>query len=388
MHVRIVSTQRFDLRALSIRALSIRALSSAALLCACSTSDPPPAALGPLAEPLLSDIDADGPFAVGYLSFETTYAAPTGGDRTIFVNVWYPTEEIIADPPQYDIPKYQSLFPDPDVFSNAPAARPAYDGTYPIVVHSHGFRGWGGNSSDLLRHFATHGWVVVAPDHKDNTLLNPVDPLPPAHFFQRPLDVRAALDALATGAVTDFDPATLDFDSVLMTGHSFGTYTCWASAGAAYDAGAVAQTCATELDGGPCSSDEVEVFTSADLSEARVRATIPMAGGYRAEWFGASGHGGVTIPMMMMTGDDDSVDGQAVFDMVGDVDFTWIDVAGGCHQLFGLGDCAQIANQEGFRIVNAHALAYARYHVLDDQSVAAVVDGTESVDDRVTFTKK
>lgn len=362
------------------------ALSAASL--ACSTTDAPPTGLGPLADPLLSEIDSDGPFAVGYLSFETTYTPPTGADRTVFVNVWYPSETVITDPPQFDNPKYQKLFSDVDVFSGAPLARPAYDGTFPIVVHSHGFRGWGGNSSDLLRHFASHGWLVLAPDHKDNTLMNPADPLPVAHYFQRPLDVRAALDGLAAGAVDGLDVSTLDWESVLMTGHSFGTYTCWSSAGAAYDAAEVAQTCADKLEGGPCSSEEGAVFSEVDLSEPRVGATIPMAGGYRSEWFGATGHSAATIPMMMMTGDDDDVDGQAVFDMVGDVDFTWIDVAGGCHQLFGLGDCEKIGNEEGFRIVNAHALAFARFHLLNDSTVAAVVEGTDVVDERVTFSKK
>jgi len=361
----------------------------AAFITACgaekpSETEPEPAT--PVPDPFEFSVAETGPFEAGYRTLETSYEAPGGaGERTILINLWYPTESATGE-----APAYQNLFTDPDVYSDAPLGRVAYEDGFPVVVHSHGYRGWGGNSSDLLRHFATHGWVAVAPDHKDNTLLNPAEPLPDAHFFQRPLDVRAALDALEQLEPGDPLAAKLDMTRVLMTGHSFGTYTCWASVGASYDSDAVAVTCAGELEGGPCTPDEEAVFSQADLSESRIDAVIPMAGGYRDEWFGANGHAGVGVPMMMMTGSDDSVDGEGVFDMVQRDDFSWLEVEGGCHQLFGFGDCDQIDNLEGFRIVNGYALAFARHHVLSasNDDIAALLNGSATLDERVTLTTR
>jgi predicted dienelactone hydrolase len=358
----------------------IRTLALLLAVAACGSEPSETEPTAPLPDPLDFPVGEQGPFNAGYRSFETSYTSPTDGTRSIVLNLWYPTA---AD--SGPTPTYSMLFSDDDVFDNAKPLPPAYAAGFPVIVHSHGHRGFGGNSAELMRHFATHGWLVVAPDHKDNTLLNSPDEPPPKHYFERLLDVRAALDALESDSAL---AGKLDMGSVVLTGHSFGTYTAWGTAGAAFDVASIQTACdAGQVGSAVCTPDEVAVF-STDLSEPRLKAAIPMAGGARETFFGVAGYDAVDIPMLLMTGSDDDVGAQALFDLVSDVDLTWIDVAGGCHQLFGFGDCPLISNDEGFPIVNSHALAFARLHGLGDASVAGIVDGSEPVSSKVTLAKK
>ncbi len=342
--------------------------------------------LGPLPDPRTYALDGDGPFAVGYRTLEVSYTSPAG-PRELLVHLWYPTEQ-----PGGEHPVYSGLFPDEASFVDAPRARPAYDGRFPLLVHSHGHLGFAGNSADIMRHFATHGWLAVAPDHTDNTLSMNIEPRPTRHFFERPLDIRASLDAVQALPASDPLAGLGDVARVAMTGHSFGTYTTWVSGGAAFDLAALEAACeGGELPSGECTSDELAVFAEQDLSEPRVTVVIPMAGGARDELFGAAGYDAVDVPVLLMTGSEDEVGAAALFDRVSDaVDMTWVDIAGGCHQLFGLGGCELLDDGRGFPIVNAYVLAFARRYVLGDEhpDVVAVVEGTELVADEVTFERK
>ena len=307
----------------------------------------------PLPDPFTFPVDETGPFQVGHRMIEVSYEAPVTGTRTLEVSLWYPTGDTEGTPPTY-----MTIFDDDDVFSDASTLPPAYPDGYPVLVHSHGHRGFGGNSSDLMRHFASHGWLVIAPDHLGNTLLGGVELRPLHHYYERPLDIRACLDALESLPTDDPVSGLADLNHVAMTGHSFGTYTTWAVAGATYDPVAIQAACDSgelEVD---CPPDELAVFET-ELSDPRVEVAIPMAGGRRDAFFGTNGYDAATIPMLLMTGSDDDVGAQDLFDGVSGVDLTWVDVAGGCHQLFGLGGCEEISDEAGFPIVNAYALAFA-----------------------------
>lgn len=344
----------------------------AVALTACGGAD----ALDPLALP----VDQPGPFHAGYREVEVTYQ-PDGvaGPRTIVVSVWYPTE----DTDGY-APAYHDLFRDDAAFEDATPAPPIHRGGYPVHVYSHGWQGFGGTSYHLMDYFASHGWVAVAPNHAGNLLFEP-DEIPTSHYFERPMDVAVALDA--AGAL-DL-PGEVNTEAVVMSGHSFGTYTAWSVAGAAYDEDVARARCAAgDVPSGACTEDEIEVLVRGHR-DPRVVAAIPMAGG-DSGWFGGDGYDAVAIPMLLMTGTDDDVGAQALFDKAARTDLTWIDVTGGCHQLFGLGGCHDIDGELGFAIVNTYALAFARHHVLGDDGddVVGIVTGRTEVSDLVAYRRR
>jgi hypothetical protein len=99
----------------------------------------------------------------------------------------------------------------------------------------------------------------------------------------------------------------------------------------------------------------------------------------------------VKIPLLQMTGTADKVDAAEVWDLTASVQLSWIELEGACHESFALGTaCATLPTDEGYGIVDTYAMAFARYHVLGDRSakVSGIVDGSQSVSQRVTFRRK
>ena len=324
---------------------------------------------------LASPVDQAGPFGVGYRTFSTTYS-PVGqtSARTLKVHVWYPTTATTGEHPQY-----VDFFPDTVSLIDAPPSPPVEAAGYPVLVHSHGHMGFAGNSAFLMRSFASHGWVAIAPDHTGNTLLDNVEPRPPALYYLRSLDVSAALDATVTQAATWLGGATLRSDRVVLSGHSFGVHTCWASGGATFVSGPTFDSaqCAT------CTPAEKAVFAKG-VRDPRIVALIPMAGSISRDWFGPTGHTSVTVPVLALSGGADPVGADKQFDTTQGVNLTWVELAGACHQTFGFG-CDTFEAALGFRIISTYALAFARTHVLGDTSVTDILEGKVPVSAAVTL---
>lgn len=346
-----------------------------------------PADTEPDAEPEPSVLDftfdEDGPYLAGYRTFEVTYD-PLGGPegRSILVHVWYPATETTEDHPSY-----VNLFEDLDSHEGAPVAPPVDGVAHPALVHSHGHRGFAGNSAFLMRRFATQGWVAIAPDHTGNTLIDNIDPRPAWMYYTRSLDISEALDAVGGLPAGDALAGIVALERVVLSGHSFGVPTVWASCGATYDLEAIGAGCDDGSYGeAGCSEDELAAF-GAGVGDDRIIAGIPMAGSLRASLFGDEGHLGVGVPILAMSGSEDPVGADTQFDLVSSfVDITWIDIEGGCHQTFGLGEpCSTIDIPLGFDIVSAYAMAFSRLHLLDDQAMAGVMDGTVEVSPLVTL---
>ena len=329
-------------------------------------------------------VDQVGPFHVGYRTWKITYTPPLPGaaPRTIPLGVWYPTNDATGDHPHY------KFVVDTEAIVDASRAPPLEPAGYPVHVYSHGYAGFGGTSHDLMHYFASHGWVAIAPDHVGNTFPDDPKNLPPALWLERSWDIKASLDALETLAQDDPLSARTRTKHVLMSGHSFGTFTTWATSGATLDPASVAAKCSDgKTFAAPCTADEQAAF--ATLADPRIIAGVPMAGGDTG-FFGAKGAGysGAGKPMMLLSGtDDNSPAAQALFGLVTTIDFTWLDFAGGCHQLFALGGCPMFDEQEGWALVRTYVLAFARRHVLGDTSarVAHLLDGTESLSPKVAF---
>ncbi len=336
-------------------------------------------------DPLGFAVDAPGPFRVGWRQVPTSYT-PAGATeaRSTDVAIWYPTEDETGEPATY------LLGIDDEAFADASLAAPLYGGRYPVMVYSHGSQGWAGTSNDLSRWFASHGWVVVAPQHYGNTFTDNSRAGTAAHYLERPGDVSAALDLLESLPAEDPLSGLADTSRVLLTGHSRGAYSVWSVAGATYDASAVAAACDNPDFDEACTDAEEAAFL-AGLGDPRVVASIPMAGGIRRQFFGPTGHRGVTHPVLWMTGSEDEGTPGSHLAQWGEfdaIDLRWIDVLGGCHQTFALGTpCATLSAEEGWLIVDTWALAFGRAHVLGDTSATTlgILDGSVEVSERVTL---
>jgi predicted dienelactone hydrolase len=341
----------------------------------------------PEGDPLSWAVDAPGPFAVGYRSMPFEYL-PAGQTemRTSVLHIWYPT---LA--PNGTHPRYGGLFTDTVAWVDAPLAAPAHvdaasgEHRYPLLVHSHGWQAFGGSSWMMLDRFASHGFVVIAPEHTGSLLAAYDDPRPIAHYYERALDVTAAIDLVRDLPASDPLSGLVATDRAVLSGHSFGVHTVWATTGATFD---VPRIEASFEPAGMYTDAELAVF-AAGVRDPRIVAAIPIAGDIDEDFFGDTGHTSVSVPLLSITGSEDSVDGQAQLDQVSPpVDLTWIEIEGACHNSFAvIGLCSTITAEETMQMTNAYALSFARVHLLDDTDEVAVgiVDGTHVVDARVSF---
>ena len=74
----------------------------------------------------------------------------------------------------------------------------------------------------------------------------------------------------------------------------------------------------------------------------------------------------------------------------GITDFTWVEIDGGCHELFNLG-CGRTEDSAKFPIVTTYSLAFGRHHVLGDSSdnTLGILANTVPVSEHVlSFEKK
>ena len=321
-------------------------------------------------------VDAPGPYQPGYMLRSVTYEPPVGeSPRTLDLHIWYPTQSTAFDEVSYTY----EIFVDEGVVPEAPIAPSIHENGYPLHVYSHGDRGFGGSSAFLARYFASHGWVTIAPDHLDNLTFDTVEPKETSHFIHRPLDLVASMDMVSEQMPWSSE---LDADRVVVSGHSFGSYTTWAIGGSTYDA--VETFCSPEER--DCSEAERAAF-EAGLGDERVVATIPMAGTIRRSWLGETGHRQHQAPVFFMSGTEDPVNQQGQWDEMDTIDFTWIDIEGACHNGFALGACPELDTDEGFAIIQTYALAFGRRHALLDPSadVQSILSGQRSVSERVRF---
>ncbi len=353
-------------------------LSWSALIAGCAADE---GAVNPVPQdPATYGTTEAAPFTCGHRQLQTTYTPPGQPPRTIPVHVWYPSTDTSGTHPIY-----YGIFPDTVAWDQATLAPPAWPTGYPVLVHSHGYQGFAGNSARLMCQFASFGWLAVAPEHVGNTLVDTPNPLPLAIYYERPLDMRAALSLVEALPAGDPLAGLADFGHLAVSGHSFGTYTAWAEGGAAYDTAAIASMCAAG-NPSPCDATGEATFTT-DLSERRAKAVIPMAGGHN-DFFLSNGEDYERVPVLLMSGSLNPVGADTLYAGVDGIDLTWVDVQGGCHQLYGLGNtqngaanCEVLSDEAGFAIVNPFILAFARYHVLGERGagVTGLVEGTSGL---------
>lgn len=316
------------------------------LLLACAADpEPTPTELAlALAEP--------GPYGVSYSTRTLLWDSPLG-PRELHLASWAPS------------PAPNSGLDYRDLVESAGASKDSTlaEGRFPLAVFSHGHQGYAEVSAFLMEHLASHGFVVLAPDHTGNTLFDGPD-RQTSIYWQRPMDLSAALDwAEAPG---DDALAGHIGEGVVVLGHSFGGYTVHALAGAVYSEARLA-ACAGEGDGTPF----CDGFTPADaaifaegLGDDRVQAVASLAPGDFA-LFGAEGLGAIGAPVLHALGSadagGDALDIWEALNRAGNL-LLWLEGAG--HQAFtdfagNLEPEATLEPAEGWRLIRAYTLAWA-----------------------------
>ena len=77
-------------------------------------------------------VKEEGPYRVGYSTKQVTYSPGAGfSDRTIRLNIWYPTEAESGESAEYTVGV------DKLAFQDAEPASPYFSEGYPVHVHSH-----------------------------------------------------------------------------------------------------------------------------------------------------------------------------------------------------------------------------------------------------------
>ncbi|UCE86319.1 MAG: dienelactone hydrolase family protein [Deltaproteobacteria bacterium] len=184
------------------------------------------AAGGRVAQP-----DALGPWAVGRTTFAIT--DPARNDRPLQIDAWYPVDPVDATAP----PSVYELIGGIGILSEVALDAPpvSSQGPFPMIVFSHGSGGVRFQSFFLTESLASHGFVVVAPDHTGNTALDSIfgtqDPFE-VIAVNRPADVSFLIDTMLAKNADALDPfrGAIDASRIGVSGHSFGGFTALAVA--------------------------------------------------------------------------------------------------------------------------------------------------------------
>lgn len=321
---------------------------------------------------------APGPHAVGYRVFTTTGAQ----HRDLTLRAWYPAlvdDDGRASSTTYTAPNKfdQKITPGEDITAVGgalPDARPEQTADpYPLVVFSHGYALSPIVYSTLVEHYASRGFVVLAPEHNetfDQSLTGFWKAL-----VDRPDDIGRTIDLAESlnepGAAF---AGLLDLDDIAVVGHSYGGYSALAAGGARYDLAAYEHRCDALASDDPLRffCDPVLPRTSEmavraglpsapaglwpSLGDTRVTAVISMAGD--AYLFGRRGLAQMKVPVMALGGTVDDGTPYAwgarlTYDGAGSADKTLITFPGAGHMIF-LDPCDHLpwvedsAYREGF----------------------------------------
>ena len=236
--------------------------------------------------------DQVGPYKIGYKRVELVDPSRDAafGGRTLVTHIWYPIDDADAAgaiPVIYDaglaslglfgIPVSHAIFRSPfgalvdasstlppsgDISGACPPSPPLADpcatsvivglpissrGPFPLLMFSHGANVDPHFYVSLTEYLASHGYIVVAPEHTGNRLVDnyalgltgldcgalPIRPCRDANTksaVDRPQDIRFVLDQVLAGNAS-VAPAAIDASRIGMYGHSFGGYTTLAVAG-------------------------------------------------------------------------------------------------------------------------------------------------------------
>lgn len=181
--------------------------------------------------------DRPGPYRSGAL--RTTFI-DRKRNRKLPAIIWYPTDDQNGKPMSY----LAGLVRDEGAIKSA---RIAVGGPFPLVVFSHGIGAINFQSYFLMNHLASHGYIVVAPNHRQSSALT----YSGKKYFaksavDRPQDISLVIDQMLARSddPENFFYQKVDRQKIGVTGHSFGGYTTIASLGPPLDVAGMREKCA------------------------------------------------------------------------------------------------------------------------------------------------
>ncbi|MEL6603306.1 MAG: alpha/beta hydrolase [Cyanobacteria bacterium J06614_10] len=188
----------------------------------------------------------------------------------------------------------------------------------PVIVISHGLASNRTALAYLARHFASHGYGVVVPEHIGtntntfNRFLNGVESPPsPDEFVLRPQDITAILDALVAKQEVDPSLARWDLSSVGILGHSLGGYTALSAGGAPINQDSLSEACTALSSWIPINPSMLIQCELSDLSSSmtevadpRIKAVIAL-NPLSSHVLGQSSLQQIKIPVMIVAGEND-----------------------------------------------------------------------------------
>jgi len=167
-----------------------------------------------------SDPSRTGPWKLGFTHINAVDAARS--NRPVPMDIWYPVDDEDWVDTNFKIPLWFGFGPkatyiseDADV-SDVPLRK--------LIVFSHGYESLALQSSNLMEHLASHGFIVVAPTHTGNTFLDTSSVDPAA---DRLPDISFVIDTMESKNNDAGDPfyGRVHTNYVGVAGHSYGGLT-------------------------------------------------------------------------------------------------------------------------------------------------------------------
>jgi predicted dienelactone hydrolase len=248
--------------------------------------------------------DTLGPWNVGH---RRTFAMPPHVSGTSFIELWYPTDDTTGTLTEYFLANMSFAILNVDstvAFEDAGVA----SGSFPLIAFSHGSGGIPNQSIEVCEALASHGFIVIAAEHINNTFIGPSQP-GSVTARQRPKDVSWMIDYMLARSADGGDDfsGSIDSSKIGVSGHSFGGFTTYAMASgftnAFCDTNATdyGSTCTLDTDcdcGGACPVGTCSHETVA--ADARVDVLVPISPAH--EFFSDAELESITLPTLCMAG--------------------------------------------------------------------------------------
>lgn len=281
------------------------------LLCLVACSDNNNSDAGPVADPA-----ATGIYAVGHTRM--TFIDELRDNRVLPAYIWYPADvAATADAVATVYPlQGDAGIESPLAFNDIPIDASTTRG---LLVFSHGSGGTNDQSTPLMEHLASHGFVVVSPEHTGNTSSDNSDSYEVVSANRVP-DVSFIIDSMLELNEPGMGPfsGAINAEQIGVLGHSFGGFTAIGTA-AGYGE------------------------TSAD---PRVKAIMPVSG-VILDAYSAEDLAGIEIPVLLLGGTLDTAvpienNDFAFMSLVNAPQVIQVDIIGATHTHFanicGIGD--------------------------------------------------